>query len=154
MAIEKYFLSIDMCEGKTLCKTVGRSPAARDGDGEHQDEVAIALQERNRKMSIFEVWNFFQEASEVGISLDKLAAVRKRDQSGGIESSANSKGPKESLKSRPKVEGNAMNAMKAMKHRGKFKIRDFEGIRYAWRPGKESSAPQQVLRRFSGLSLP
>ena len=88
MAIENYFVSIDMCEGKTLCKTVGRSPAARDGDGEHQDEVAIALQERNRKMSIFEVWNFFQEASEVGISLDKLAAVRKRDQSGGIESSA------------------------------------------------------------------
>lgn len=39
-------------------------------------------------MSIYEVWNFFQEASEVGISLDKLAAVRKRDQSGGIESSA------------------------------------------------------------------
>ena len=57
----------------------GHEDGADNGDGDATDAVPF------RKMSIHQIWTFFQESRAAGISAEKLAEVRKSDDQGGVK---------------------------------------------------------------------
>ena len=54
-------------------------------EGEAEPTLGVPVSQRARKMSVHEIWNFIEQAREVGVSLEKLAEIRQREQHGGIQ---------------------------------------------------------------------